>query len=80
MIIRKLALAALGAVALLSAAPAAHAEWYRPGYHDEWQDRRWRQIERERAWRHHEWREHHRFGYEQSYEQGPPPGAYRGRW
>ncbi len=55
-------LAALGATALLAAAPA-QAEWYGGygGHEGGWRERAWREHEwREREWREHEWRERHR--------------------
>ena len=68
MSLRRVILAAFGALALLASIPQAHADWYGPYDHRDW---------RAREWREHEWREHDRPVYVQPYVVIPQP-YYRG--
>jgi len=70
MSLRRVILAAFGALALLASIPQAHADWYGPYDHRDWRAREWREHERERAWREHEWREHQWREYHHGYERG----------
>jgi hypothetical protein len=81
MIATRLILAAVSAMALLAAIPAAHAEgWRDGGDRRDWRrEREWR----EHAWREREWHERHFREYQAPYAYGyvaPPPVIFAPRW